>query len=145
LSAYADTSFLISLYTLDVHSETAVDAISEAELPLFITPFGELELTNAIQLRIFRKELTKSQGKQALALFRHDIAAGIYFQKPLLGSAFERSAHLSRKKTSSLGTRTLDILHVASALDLRAHVFYSFDLRQRTLAKSAKLHVLPVE
>src|SRR5947209_6764429 len=104
--------------------------MAQMELPLLLTSFGELELTNAIQLRAFRKELTRTQVKQALAMVRRDIATGVYFLKPLSATAFERAMHLSRKHTPKFGTRTLDVLHIASALDLRVKAFYSFDRHQ---------------
>jgi hypothetical protein len=48
LSAYADTSFLASLYVLDGGSVPAAARMERTKLPLLITPFGELELTNAL-------------------------------------------------------------------------------------------------
>jgi predicted nucleic acid-binding protein len=136
LNAYADTSFLVSLYTPDTHSEAAAVELVKTELPLLLTSFGELELTNALQLRIFRKEITLSKMKASLALFRSDLSAGVYFLKPLSEPIFERALRLARKHTRLLGTRTLDILHVASALDLKAKTFYTFDQRQKKLAHS---------
>jgi predicted nucleic acid-binding protein len=38
-----------------------------------------------------------------------------------------------------LGTRTLDTLHVASALELGASEFWTFDQRQQKLAKAVGL------
>jgi predicted nucleic acid-binding protein len=143
MSSYADTSFLASLYTFDIHSDSAATAMAEAELPLFLTSFGELELVNAIELRAYRKELKRSEVRQALTMFRRDIGAGVYFLKPLAATVFDRALKLAQKRTPRLGTRTLDILHVASAIDLRVKTFYTFDKRQKKLANSAKLHVLP--
>jgi len=40
---------------------------------------------------------------------------------------------------SALGTRTLDTLHVACALELKAERFWTFDQRQAKLAKAAGL------
>ncbi len=42
-------------------------------------------------------------------------------------------------RTSDLGTRTLDILHLAAAMVLGADSFQTFDDRQRKLAKFAGL------
>src|SRR5207302_11395481 len=118
-------------------------ARAESELPVFLTSLGELELTNAIALRAFRKELTRSQVKQALTLFHRDISSGVYFLKPLASTVFDRALQLVRKRTVKLGTRTLDVLHVASALDLHIRAFYTFDRRQTGLAKAVGLRVLP--
>ena len=50
---------------------------------------------------------------------------------------------LSKNYTLSSGYRAFDILHVATALHLRARQFLTFDARQRKLATAEKLKVLP--
>jgi predicted nucleic acid-binding protein len=47
----------------------------------------------------------------------------------------------SRQKTSKGGHRTLDILHVATAVHLRATEFLTFDGRQKKIARHAGLKV----
>lgn len=59
----------------------------------------------------------------------------------LTGQALEKARQLSRQFTAKLGTRTADLLHVASALDLQATTLYSFDREQRELAKAMGLKV----
>ena len=115
--------------------------MTRSRFPLVITPLGELELMNALQLRVFRKELDSSEVKSANAFFRHDLEIGIFTIKPLSPSIFERAKLLARKQTAALGTRTLDLLHVASALVLQADVFYSFDRQQEKLARTEGLKV----
>jgi predicted nucleic acid-binding protein len=141
LSAYADTSFLASLYVLDGNSALAAARMTRAQLPLLLTPLGELELTNAVSLRLFRKELSASQVKAALTLIRNDLQDGVLMVNALTASAFERAKQIARRQTPRLGTRTLDVLHVASALVLQADTFYSFDARQAKLAAAEGLLV----
>lgn len=141
MSAYADTSFLASLYVLDDNSALAAARMKRAKLPLLITAFGELELTNAVALRLFRKELSASQAKAAHALIRKDLEDGILMVSGLPASVFERAKQMARRQTARLGTRTLDVLHVASALVLQAHSFYTFDTRQAKLAGAEGLLV----
>ena len=141
MSAYADTSFLASLYVLDDNSAPAAARMKRAKLPLLMTSFGELELTNAVALRLFRKELSGSQVKAAHALIRKDLEDGVLLVNALPVSAFERAKRIARKQTPRLGTRTLDVLHVASALVLQADTFYTFDTRQAKLAAAEGLLV----
>jgi len=141
LTAYADTSFLVSLYILDTNSARAAALMKHAHLPILFTPLGELELANAISLRLFRKELAVSKVKAAHALVRKDIEDGVLALKPLAAAAFERAKHLARRRTPQLGTRTLDILHVASALVLQADAFYTFDRVQGKLAQAEGITV----
>jgi predicted nucleic acid-binding protein len=141
VSAYADTGFLVSLYVLDANSAVAAARMEKVRLPIFLTPLAEVELTNAISLRLFRRELRPSKFKAALALVRRDLTDGILLLKPLTASAFDRAKRLSLRRTPHMGTRTLDILHVASALELRADTFYTFDQNQEKLARAEGLAV----
>ena len=54
-------------------------------------------------------------------------------------NAFELCADLARRYGPKLGTGTLDSLHVACALELKAERFWTFDERQGKLAKAAGL------
>jgi predicted nucleic acid-binding protein len=141
LNIYADTSFLVSLYVLDANSAQASAQMKQAKLPILLTAFGELELTNAIALRLFRKELLPSKRKAAQALLAKDLVDGVLSMKPLPARIFERAQQIARNRTPQLGTRTLDVLHVASALLLEAKAFYTFDRNQGKLAVAEGLLV----
>lgn len=141
MSSYADTSFLASLYVMDGNSAVAAARMKRAKLPLLITPFGELELVNAVALRLFRNEISASQLKAALALIRKDIEDGLLMLNALPASSFDRAKQIARKQTPRLGTRALDVLHVVSALALQAPAFYTFDARQSKLATAEGLLV----
>lgn len=135
--SYLETSFLVSLYTPDANSLSAAAYIVKAGGPFPLTPFGETELTNAIELRVFRHEVTAGQAKNALANLASHIAGGTFFAAPMPAAVYDMAQRLSRKHTATLGTRTLDILHVASALALEAESFYTFDRRQAQLVRVA--------
>ena len=139
MSVYADTSFLVSLYVLDVNSARADAVMRRTNLPIVISPLGELELTNAISLRLFRRELKATQAKAAYTLVHKDIEDGVLEIKPIPSAAFERAKQIARRGTPRLGTRTLDVLHVALALQFGADVFYTFDTRQAKLAAAQGL------
>jgi predicted nucleic acid-binding protein len=53
----------------------------------------------------------------------------------------KRAADLARRFTRVLGYRSLDVFHVASAVELELRVFVTFDERQRELARTARLKV----
>ena len=142
MNAYADTSFLVSLYVLDANSALAATHMKQAKLPILLTSFGELELTNALSLRLFRRELRPSKVKDARALIRKDLSDGVLLLKPLPEGVFDRAMQMARRRTPQLGTRTLDLVHVASALKLQADTFYTFDHHQEKLARAEGL-ILP--
>jgi predicted nucleic acid-binding protein len=141
LSIYADASFLVSLYVLDANSEKATAHMQRAPFPILLNSFGYLELTNAISLRLFRHELASSKAKATHALIRKDLMDRVLLVMPLLTATFEKAMQIARRRTPQLGTRTLDILHVASALELQTEKFYTFDQNQAQLAEAEGLVV----
>jgi predicted nucleic acid-binding protein len=66
-------------------------------------------------------------------------AAGRWLSVPIPEDALEVCSRLSREYGPKLWMRTLDTLHVACALELKAERFWTFDERQGKLAKAAGL------
>jgi predicted nucleic acid-binding protein len=58
---------------------------------------------------------------------------------PMPENAFVICANLAQTHGSKLGMRTLDSLHVACALELKADRFWTYDERQAKLAKAEGL------
>jgi predicted nucleic acid-binding protein len=139
LTIYADTSFLVSLYSPDANSMPAARAMQASSGDRFVSVFGELEVVNAMGLRVFRKEVSATQAQSSLNDFEKDLRAGVFQLRPLTEQIFERAHQLSRRTTPKLGTRTADLLHVAAALELSADYLYSFDQQQRKLAQTLRL------
>jgi predicted nucleic acid-binding protein len=141
LRVYADTSFLVSLYSPDVHSIRAAATIARLRATVFLTPLGELELLNALELRGFRKEASGSETRLVQARFQEHIASGFFSQQAMPATVYERARQISRRRTAALGLRTLDILHVASAILLKGDRFLTFAQRQEQLAKAEGLRL----
>ena len=139
MSAYADTSFIVSLYLRDANSNLATARMLEIAPPLMLSSLGELELTNALQLYVFRKEIDESDLRAALATLRADIESGALVVKPMSEAMYVEARRLSMRWSAKLGTRSLDILQVAAAIILGADSFHTFDDRQKKLAKAAGL------
>ena len=139
MKIYADTSFLVSLYSPDANSAAAAKTMQASSGDRFVSVFGELEVVNAMGLRVFRKEVSAAQAQSSLTDFEKDLRAGVFQLRPLLEQAFERARQLSRQTTPKLGTRTADLLHVAMALELSADYLYTFDQQQRKLAHTVHL------
>ncbi len=136
---YADTSYLVSLCLRDANSVRAAEAAAEV-LPAYLTPLLEHELRNAIRLCAFRRQISSSQREEVLHDLEQDKAAGLFHLAPLdWPKAWKHAEALSRRHTEALGVRGMDILHVASALALKARRFVTYDERQRELARLAGL------
>ena len=135
---YCDTSYVISLYAPDIHSTLASKAAGRGRT-LILSSLTELELINALELRIFRRELPNSAVQHAMRAFQGDLAQEVYGLQPISPAVFERAKQLSKQHSPNLGTRSLDILHVAAALECKATTIYSFDVTQKKLARAAGL------
>jgi predicted nucleic acid-binding protein len=138
LKVYADPSFIVSLYSPDANSAAAARTM-QAPGDHFLTTFGELEVVNAMGLRVFRKEVSQAQAESSLIEFEKDLRDGIFQLRGLSDPILERAHQLSRQTTAKLGTRTADLLHVAAAIDLGVDCLYTFDLHQRKLAQALRL------
>ena len=139
MKVYADPSFIVSLYSPDANSSSAARTMQAVSGDHFITTFGELEVVNAMGLRVFRKEISLAQSQSSLIQFESDLRDGVFQLRGLSDSILERARQLSRQTTAKLGTRTADILHVAAALELGVDCLYTFDLHQRKLAQTLRL------
>ena len=112
-------------------------------LTVLLTPLGELELINAIEQRVFRKEISRTESVSALRGLQDDLQHGILNFCTLPSSVYDRAKQLSRKYTAAIGGRTIDIIHIAAALTLGVHEFYTFDLNQNKFARATGLKVKP--
>ena len=78
-----------------------------------------------------------------MQMFLSDLAARILLPvEPAWSEVLTEAERLSAGHTERVGTRSLDILHVASAVVLGMSQFLTFDTRQADLASSAGLRVL---
>jgi predicted nucleic acid-binding protein len=141
LSTYADTSFLVSLYVFDDNSPQASAIFADVSRPFLLTPLIEAEMVNAFYLRIFRKESGEKQIRSSLELFGKDVRAGLFEPKSFSNELFRQASQISTRRTAKFGTRTLDLLHVASAVFLQTEQFCTFDRKQAELARSEGLVV----
>jgi predicted nucleic acid-binding protein len=73
------------------------------------------------------------------ARIEEHIAAGRWISVPIPENAYDLCADLARRHGPKLGMKTLDTLHIACALELKAERFWTFDERQAKLAKAEGL------
>jgi len=142
--AFADTGFIASLYLKESTAAPARAAIQAAPVVLPLTPLAALELRNAFNRAVQRQRITAAQRDALWQDVEADIASGFLVLTPVAADELHHKARrLSDRYTPRLGTRSLDLLHVAAALVLQAKVFFSFDDRQRKAAASEGLKVKP--
>lgn len=142
---YWDTSVIIKLYFKEADSRFVVRKANEFDCSIPLTLLHELEITNALELKRFRGELTSAQLSKADSLISRHKGEGI-FHRPVIEipDIFRLAMDFSRRFTHITGSRSLDILHVAAASSLKSEGFFSNDHRQLELAESAGLTPIPL-
>jgi predicted nucleic acid-binding protein len=85
---------------------------------------------------VFRGNMSESKASELHRWFEQDIKTGPWREVAVPDHAFEHCIELARQRDPEIGMRTLDTLHVACALELKAERFWTFDERQKKLAKA---------
>ena len=140
---YLDTSSLVALYYPEAKSARLEAHLRSRRSRLPLTWLHELELTTSLHLKIFRGEGTEANVAATLSAVRADVEAGAFFRPQIAWApVFDGALRLSAVYSRQLGTRTLDLLHVAAASLLEAGEFITSDRRQSDLAKREGLKVV---
>ena len=139
---YLDTSALLKLYLREKGSEWGQEQVAAQSDTLPIWELQEAELTNALRLKVFWRDITTAQAEGQLAHFRSRKERGQYVFPHLDRAALMEGFRQLSCHSMKIGTRTLDVMHVACACKIQADTFISFDERQCALAKLAGLKVL---
>jgi len=93
-----------------------------------------------------RTEITPDETRLIISRFEAHETSGIYYRPQLDWSAiFSHAIDLSKMHSAEIESRSLDILHVASALSMNADRFLTLDDRQTRLAARAGLKIETIE
>lgn len=143
--AFADTGFLASLYLLEATSVAARTAVRvESAWAVPFTLITELELRNAFNRAVHRQRISLAMRDALWRDVEADLASGFLVPTPMpLAAWHEKARTLSDLYTPTTGARSLDLLHVAAALTLKAKLFLTFDERQAKVASLEGLRVKP--
>lgn len=150
MKAFADTSFLYALYRQQDNSHLADAFVLRSREPIHASSLVISEFRQSARFQVFRHSKDRSTGfskraaNQMLDVLQENINGGaillIPVEWPEVHSTAER---LSAQYTLAGGHRALDILHVATALELEAEQLLTFDANQSALARAAGLEVAP--
>jgi predicted nucleic acid-binding protein len=138
---YLDTGCLVKLYYPEPESPKVATLV--AGKPICFNALHELEFTNALHLKLFHRGATPAQVRAAAALVEADLKSGVllaaeaYWEKTL-----RAATNLARTYSSSIGCRSLDVIHCAVASVLQAGEFLSTDVRQKQLAAAMGLNLV---
>jgi len=108
-----------------------------------ITRFAWAELVNSFSLAVHHGLIEAEAADAARTDLEADIEhGGLTLVDTLWRRTLDLTRELSRRHSARIGTRTLDVLHVASAITLEATHLVTYDVRQTALARAVPLRVL---
>jgi predicted nucleic acid-binding protein len=140
---YVDPSALRSTYVHDDRSARFCAWRNRLGGALPITRFARAEVVNSIELAVHRRFIDHDTARAAIGDLDADIREGrLSLVDALWRRTLDLAAELSARHTARLGTRTLDVLHVATAVVLEVKYFVTYDKRQASLAKATGLRLL---
>ena len=138
---YLDTSALVKLYLVEPESGTVAHWLLGHRPPVPYSSLHELEVTHAIERKCLEADFGFRQATLTRSTLEKDLAEGVLERPaPDWPGIFARAIHLLRQHR---GLRSLDGLHVGSALEYGCVWFVSFDARQRKVASAEGLKVWP--
>ena len=143
---YADASFIVALFARgDDHWEAAwrwwktnhTQTLVVSRLTIF-------EAENTIRALATGGKCRPAESLAAVEGIRRAIVEGLLVRRSVPEHRlFPAGTRLSLHHTTQSAFGALDILHVATALELKADVLVSFDTRQRELAQAEGLKAVP--
>ncbi len=140
---YLDTSALVKLYIREPGSEDVQGWVISQDDPLPIWELQEMELVNALYIKVFQREISAEDAERQMERFRKRRREGFYFFPGLDRLTWIEKFFEIVRCTQEIGSRTLDIQHVAYAVLLKPLQFVSYDERQRKVAEREGLNVVP--
>lgn len=143
MSAFADTSFLFAFYLPRAASEQAVAKVDSLPDSPVISPLVRFEFQQAMWFKVWLHAhgqplgLSETAAQAALAAFELDLDQGLWTAASSdWDTVVTRAELLAINHTPRHGARAMDILHLASALQLGATELLSFDENQRSVAQA---------
>jgi predicted nucleic acid-binding protein len=111
--------------------------------PLPFTPWHRLEVRNAIRLAAFHRSIEGRQSKTQLKQMETDLQEEtLIVHTPIDWTEVLRETEkLGAAHNETIGCRSGDLFHVASACHAGANRFLTFDERQKKMARIAGLNV----
>lgn len=139
---YFDTGVLLKLVIEEPLSPAVRRFVATRKIPVFLTLLHESEMENALCALLFRKTITSQQLAGSRNLLNKLRMEGKFRRRDVsLDQAARELLKFAPTVTVETGCRTLDLLHICSALIMGADTLVSTDQRQCDAAKYCGLRV----
>jgi predicted nucleic acid-binding protein len=144
LKTYFDTSCLVALYVPNDHTAAALrHRAHTGRQPILFTPLHRLELRTTVRQCAYGGLIRQADARQILRHIEEDLDDGTLIHEPLDWTESLRQAEAVAERLAwTKPCRSLDLWHVAIALEIQAGMFVTFDKDQFALAHAAGLQAV---
>lgn len=147
-SRYWDTSCVLPLYIPEPNSAALAELAGSEDGPIASSQILGFEFLFAVQAHLARRQIPKEFAAKVQRKFMTDVDSGRFLMIPLgedlLPSAVEMAVKLAGQ-AQGLEVRTLDGIHLTTALQLGSEEIVTSDKRMRKAAEALGLRVLPAD
>lgn len=151
MRVYADSSFILRLLLAEKDSPQVIAEFRRLQSPaLFFSALHALEIECGIRQRAFFRRESRAAQNSVIAQERDSALsrAQAFLARQTLrevtfdsDAVFKKAGDLAVRYAEKIGARSIDILHIASALELETELFLTTDKRQAQVAKGEGLKV----
>ena len=135
---YWDTSCLLKLYVHEAGSPVYLDLLRQQTTPIFTSVLAEIEFVFALSRKESDGQLKKGASLKLTQAMRNHAAQGRIRLMPISAEVRALAATLAHRclseKSLPLPLRTLDGIHLATALSMKATDLLTADTRLRDAA-----------
>ena len=144
MKTYFDTSCLVALYVPNDHTAAALrHRVRAGRQPVLFTPLHRLELRTTVRQCAYGGLIRQADARQILRHIEEDLDDGTLIHEPLDWTESLRQAEsVAEQMAWTKPCRSLDLWHVAIALEIQAEIFVTFDQDQFALAQAAGLQAV---
>jgi predicted nucleic acid-binding protein len=143
---YWDASALLKLYVPEPDSASLLDLVSLENQPIYSSAVTTVEVLGAVHRKERSGDLNPGSAVSILRKFRADCGAGRIVLIPYgddVAARAEQVVRLALERSRQVTIRSLDAIHIASALNVGAKKMIATDLRLREVASLARLKLAP--
>ena len=144
---YWDTACVVKLYTPESDSVAYLELAGASAEPMASSEILGVELVYALQQKELRGDLKPGSAERIRQKFTADVTAGRWLLVPVGSDVLARAsqvAHRCYHHRPPVPLRTVDGLHLATALVLTVRELVTTDQRLRRAAALFDLSVVPV-
>jgi predicted nucleic acid-binding protein len=141
---FTDASFLVSFFAGTEHGREARQWWTRTNATLTATRLVLFEAENSIRTLPLSGKISRAEARWAIEHMKRAVMEGLIEVRELSNKrVYPAAQRLSIHHSEHKSFGAMDIVHVATAQELAAVKFLSFDDRQRELAESEGMEVLP--